>query len=83
MPLLTNSWIRDPYHTQFSMTNGGNYESSISSMNEIWKDLIIQIRFMHASLLNKLEEDPKANWHFQKNIFSLVTNSLSPIEILF
>ena len=48
-------------------------------MNEIWKDLIIQIRFMHASLLNKLEEDPKANWHFQKNIFSLVTNSLSPI----
>ena len=81
VPLLTNSWIRDPYHTQFSMTNGGipYYESSVSSMNEIWKDLIIQIRLKHASLLNKLEENPKANWHYQKNIFSLVTNSLSPI----
>ncbi len=83
LPKLSNSWKRDPNHTQFAMTNNTvKMNTSSSSMDLIWEDLISQIRIRHSILLNKLEENPNAYWHNKNNTFSLVTESLNPIGSL-
>ena len=81
LPFLSNSWERDPYHTQFAMTNSNEeYKTDRRNMDRIWDELLTSMRSRHSILLNILEENPQVTWHKDDTAFSIVTNSLIPVS---
>ena len=77
---LLNSWARDPYHTQFSLTNSTiKHKSDSDSMAIIIKNLSEQIRKRESALLAKLNQKPEVNWHYANRTFSLIVNSIVPV----
>jgi len=80
-PLLSASWKRDIFHTQFALTNGHEInDSSVLMMEKKWDILSKNINKRRHIIKKELEEMPNITWNNTNNGFSIVVNGVVPVS---
>ena len=78
---LLNSWSRDPFHTQFSLTNSAiAHDSDSNKLKLIIENLSRNMSNRESILFQTLNETPMSSWFQENKTLSIVISSILPVS---